>query len=84
MRSPCSWIVVLFFGKQVHAIKLDGRCLRAKCDADPGRVESALEQMMIDVEGREALQARLLEITSKLGEPGAHVRAAAAITQLLK
>jgi lipid-A-disaccharide synthase len=55
-----------------------------QCDADPGRVESALEQMMLDVEGREALQARLLEVTSKLGEPGAHVRAAEEITKLLK
>ena len=53
-------------------------------DADPGNLEGILEGLMTDADAREALRKKLFEAASKLGEPGAHVRAAREISQFLK
>jgi lipid-A-disaccharide synthase len=53
-------------------------------DADPRRVEDILQQLMLDGEQRAKLQAKLLETAAKLGEPGAHVRAAMEVGKLLR
>jgi len=52
-------------------------------DANPDQLESILTQLLTDEAERERLRNRLLETASKLGEPGAHHRAAFEITQLL-
>jgi len=53
-------------------------------DADPGNLEDILQGLMTDDDAREALRTKLLATASKLGAPGAHVRAATEITNLLK
>lgn len=52
-------------------------------NAQPEQVEKLLTELMYDLPAREALRSRLLETGSKLGEPGAHERAAAEVAQLL-
>jgi len=52
-------------------------------DADPGRVEEVLSCLMLNDEVRNALRVKLQEVASRLGEPGAHVRAAEEIVALL-
>ena len=53
-------------------------------DADPGNLEDILQGLMTDDDAREALRTKLLATASKLGAPGAHVRAATEITKLLR
>lgn len=53
-------------------------------DAEPGHVAEILSGLMTDVDRRHELCARLHETAAKLGDPGAHVRAATEVTQLLK
>lgn len=53
-------------------------------DADPGNLEGILEGLMTDVDAREVLRKKLLKTASKLGAPGAHVRAASEISNFLK
>lgn len=52
-------------------------------DAEAGHVEEILNGLMTDHRQRHQLQQRLLETASKLGDPGAHERAADAIVGLL-
>lgn len=52
-------------------------------NAEPCQVEEQLNRLMFDIPAREALRERLLETASKLGEPGAHARAAAEVAKLL-
>ncbi|WP_319609290.1 lipid-A-disaccharide synthase [Oceaniferula marina] len=53
-------------------------------DADPGHVERILSRLMTDREEREALCQRLERTASRLGDPGAHERAAQAIVDVLE
>ena len=53
-------------------------------DANPGHLEGILQRFMMDEVNREELRVKLLDTAAKLGEPGAHVRAATAISQFLK
>ena len=52
-------------------------------EADPNHLENILNELLTDEAARERLRERLLETASKLGEPGAHHRAAAEIAKLL-
>lgn len=52
-------------------------------NADPCQLENLLQGLMIDPDARMRLQRRLLNTAAKLGEPGAHDRAADAIRRLL-
>ena len=53
-------------------------------EADPLHVERSLSRFLTDEEHREETCRRLLATAAKLGEPGAHVRAAAAITRWIQ
>jgi len=53
-------------------------------DADPARVEEVLRRLMLNDVEREDLRMKLQETASRLGEPGAHVRAAKEVVQLLR
>jgi len=50
-----------------------------QAEADPGNVSNALKAFLKSPEKRDALRLRLAETTAKLGEPGAHERAAQAV-----
>jgi len=52
-------------------------------DADPCHIERAIEHFIKDKGHREAVQNRILETASKLGEPGVNERAAAAVLEML-
>ena len=52
-------------------------------EADPNHLENILSGLLNNEDEREQLRSRLLETASKLGEPGAHVRAAKEIAHLL-
>jgi lipid-A-disaccharide synthase len=52
-----------------------------QCDADPGRVEDILSRLMTHEQERLELCSKLGETAAKLGEPGAHVRAANEISR---
>jgi len=52
-------------------------------DADPSRVEGILQRFMTDARCREELRTKLLATAAKLGDSGAHVRAATAISSFL-
>ena len=54
-----------------------------QAEADPGHLETCLTQLMHDEEGRLELSQKLLDTAAKLGEPGAHDRAASEIAKLL-
>ncbi len=53
-------------------------------DAEPCQLENHLSQLMTDAGGRATLRQKLLETASKLGESGAHERAAAEVAKLLE
>ena len=55
-----------------------------QCDAEPGRIECSLSQMMKNQEFRNDLQGKLLSTAAMLGEPGAHHRAASEVVKLLE
>ncbi|MGB0992600.1 MAG: lipid-A-disaccharide synthase [Akkermansiaceae bacterium] len=69
-------LVNILAGEQVVEELIQG-------EADPCHVENILTRLMTDDTEREQLQAKLLETASKLGEPGAHIRAAREIANLL-
>lgn len=52
-------------------------------EAEPHHLEICLNELLTDVSVRERLRKQLLDTASRLGEPGAHERAAAEITKLL-
>ena len=52
-------------------------------EADPNQLEHILNELLNSEPKREKLRARLLKTASKLGDQGAHHRAAAEIAQLL-
>ena len=52
-------------------------------EADPNSLERLLHEMLNNQEHREKLRGRLLETAAKLGDSGAHHRAAAEIAKLL-
>ncbi|BDS08410.1 lipid-A-disaccharide synthase [Oceaniferula spumae] len=52
-------------------------------EADPNHLENILNELLTNDSARERLRSRLLATASKLGEPGAHERAAAEISKLL-
>lgn len=52
-------------------------------DADPGHLETCLTQLLSDEKGRNELSQKLLATAAKLGESGAHERAATEIAKLL-
>ena len=54
-----------------------------QAEAEPGPVGAALKKLVQSPEQREALRVRLLETADKLGGPGAHDRAAAAVAEWL-
>ncbi|MBN8457115.1 MAG: lipid-A-disaccharide synthase [Verrucomicrobia bacterium] len=54
-----------------------------QADAEPGPVGAALKKLVQSPEQRDALRVRLLETADKLGGPGAHDRAAAAVAEWL-
>lgn len=51
-------------------------------EADANHLENILNELLTDEPARERLRKRLLETASKLGEPGAHHRAAAEVAKL--
>ncbi|MBK1853546.1 lipid-A-disaccharide synthase [Verrucomicrobiaceae bacterium 5K15] len=51
-------------------------------EAEPHNLELCLTTLLKDESARETLRARLLDTASRLGEPGAHDRAAAEIAKL--
>lgn len=53
-------------------------------DAEPCQLENHLSQLMTDAGVRATLRQKLLETASKLGESGAHERAAAEVAKLLE
>ena len=52
-------------------------------DADPCHVENALARFLDDPARAEELRRRLLATAAKLGGPGAHERAASAVSRWL-
>ena len=54
-----------------------------QADADPGHLEQSLTHFLNDANARQKLSEKLLRTAAKLGEPGAHERAASEIVQLL-
>ncbi|MFK7912077.1 MAG: lipid-A-disaccharide synthase [Akkermansiaceae bacterium] len=54
-----------------------------QADADPGHLEACLTGLITDAKGRSELSAKLLATAAKLGDKGAHSRAAAEIANLL-
>lgn len=52
-------------------------------DAEPGHLEHSLSQLMSDDKHREALRQKLHTTAAKLGDPGAHQRAAAEVAKML-
>ena len=54
-----------------------------QCDAEPGHLERSLSQLMTNEGRREALREKLLATAAKLGETGAHERAAAEVAKVL-
>lgn len=52
-------------------------------DAEPCQLENNLSQLMTDADVRESLKVKLLDTAAKLGEIGAHERAAAEVAKLL-
>lgn len=55
-----------------------------QCDAEPGRIERSLSEMMENRKLRDDLQQKLLNTAAMLGEPGAHQRAASEVVKLLE
>jgi len=53
-------------------------------EADPLHVEQSLSRFLTDDEFREETRKKLLATTAKLGGPGAHLRAASAISKWLR
>ena len=53
-------------------------------EAEPGVVSRILREFLDSPEKRETLQGRLAEVSSKLGGPGAHERAASAVARWLQ
>ncbi|MGJ8675907.1 MAG: lipid-A-disaccharide synthase [Akkermansiaceae bacterium] len=70
-------IVNILAGKKVVEELIQG-------DAEPCQVEQNLDRLIVDIPTREALVAQLSETASKLGEPGAHQRAAAEVAKFLQ
>ena len=54
-----------------------------QCDAEPGHLEHSLSQLMTNKGRRDALREKLLATAAKLGETGAHERAAAEVAKVL-
>ena len=54
-----------------------------QADAEPGLLAAALRRLLQEPERRAALQVRLAETAAKLGGPGTHQRAAAAVAAWL-
>lgn len=52
-------------------------------DAEPYQVQEQLNSLMFDLSAREELREKLLKTASKLGDPGAHERAATEVAKLL-
>jgi|TARA_B110000908_G_scaffold148622_1_gene181230 lipid-A-disaccharide synthase len=52
-------------------------------DAEPCQLENDLTQLMTDDKVRDDLRKKLLDTAAKLGEPGAHERAAAEVVKLI-
>ena len=52
-------------------------------DAEPGNIARSIRQLMEDQERRENLQQELLSTAAKLGESGAHRRAASEVVMML-
>ena len=53
-------------------------------DAEPGRIEQSISRLMNDSGSREALRQKLLTTAAKLGDCGAHQRAASEVVALLE
>ena len=53
-------------------------------DAEPGRIELSISRLMNDRDSREALRQKLLTTAAKLGDSGAHQRAASEVVALLE
>jgi lipid-A-disaccharide synthase len=52
-------------------------------EADPAHLQAALERFLTDPEHLESVRAQVLEAAARLGSPGGHQRAAAAILEYL-
>jgi len=53
-------------------------------DAEPGRIELSISRLMNDSDSRDALRQKLLATAAKLGDCGAHQRAASEVVALLE
>lgn len=69
-------LVNILAGKQVVEEFIQG-------DADPCRIQHALDKLLADTEFTKKVQTELAETAAKLGEPGCHQRAAESIAKVL-
>jgi len=63
---PYRWSTEAKAIQQVHAIRLDGKCLRAKCDRDPAMGYELMKRFsQIMVQRLEATRLRMLDLYGK-------------------
>ncbi len=64
---PYRWSVEARALQEVHAIKLDGKCLREKCESDPGMGYELMKRFSRIMSQRlEATQLQLLDLYGKV------------------
>jgi len=67
---PYRWSVEARALQEVHTVKLDGRCLRQKCDADPALGYALMKRFSrIMTQRLEATRLQLLNLYGKANEP---------------
>jgi lipid-A-disaccharide synthase len=76
LKVPHIGLVNILAGEEVVKEYLQG-------DADPVRIQEALERFLDDPEHREEIRSRVLAAAAKLGSPGGHQRAAEAVLEYL-
>jgi len=76
LKVPHIGLVNILAGEEVVKEYLQG-------DAEPVRLQAALERFLNDREHREEIGARVLATAAKLGPPGGHQRAAEAVLEYL-
>ena len=67
---PYRWSTAAMAVQQVRAIKLDGKCLRGKCDADPTMGYALMKRFSrIMTERLEATRLQLLDLYGRVNAP---------------
>lgn len=67
---PCRWTVEARAVQEVHAIKLDGACLRSKCDSNPALGYELMKRFSrIMTQRLEATRLQILDLYGRVNTP---------------